>query len=135
MVNVKHFMDAIELQDGLRVWVEPVGLTRDLRAWCGVDSVAPQLGPPRELADWYEEHNPQDAYEFFRGSYHEHLSRESHLNVLRQLAWQGTTGNITLLHQGSHPSYNTAAALHEFLSELSAYCPPYACTLSSACVA
>jgi uncharacterized protein YeaO (DUF488 family) len=125
MVNVKHFMDPVEPEDGRRIWIEPVALTADLRRWCEVRDVLSHLGPPRELWDWYEEHDPRDAYDFFRGRYHEHLSHGAHLNTLHQLAWQGTAGNLTLLHQGTDPSYNTAAALHEFLSELRAYCPPF----------
>jgi hypothetical protein len=31
--------------------------------------------------------------------------------------------NVTLLHQGDDCEHNTATALHEFLSELEAYCP------------
>ena len=125
MVSVKHFMDAIAPEDGQRVWVEPFGLAPDLRRWCQVNQVLPQFGPPQELAIWYEQRDARGAYEFFRGSYHQYLSRGTHLDALRQLAWQGAIGNITLLHQGVDPSCNTATAVNEFLCDLSPYCPPY----------
>ena len=32
MIKVKHFMDEVESDDGKRMWVEPIGLTRDLLA-------------------------------------------------------------------------------------------------------
>ena len=122
MINVKHFMDTVELDDGMRLWIEPMGLTSDLRTLCLVDFVLPRLGPPRDLWEWFE-NNPQ-GYEFFRGRYHEYLSCSRLKPLLQQLANAATRANVTLLHQGTDPQQNTATALYEFLSELGAYCPP-----------
>lgn len=122
MIKVKHLLDAPEEDDGARLWVEPVGLTLDLRQWCRVDHVLPHLGPPAELARWFEEH--PDAYDVFRGRYHEHLSRSNLRTALAQLARLAREQNITLLHHGDNPAQNTGVALHEFLSELSAYSQP-----------
>ena len=122
MIKVKHFMDAIEWDDGTRIWVEPMRLTRDLRHLCAVTLVFPHLGPPRELWEWFERH--PDGYDYFRGRYHEHLCNSAMLPALRQLARAANHDTFTLLHQSSDPAHNTAVALHEFLSELSAYCPP-----------
>ena len=33
MIKVKHFLDAVEQDDGQRLWVEPIGLCNDLREW------------------------------------------------------------------------------------------------------
>lgn len=122
MIKVKHFLESPEPDDNERLWVEPLGLTRDLRKWCGVTGVLPQLGPPRDVWDWFEQ-NP-DGYEFFRAVYHEHLTHCPYRRALRQLACLSEQVNITLLHQGGDPDRNTAAALHEFLNELRVYGPP-----------
>jgi uncharacterized protein YeaO (DUF488 family) len=119
MIKVKHLMDDIEADDGQRISVEPFGLTRDLREWCRVDHVLPHLGPSRELFEWLEEH--PDGYDYFRGEYHELLTRSPYLPALRHLAASGQQENFTLLHQGNDPNENSAAALHEFLSELRAW--------------
>ena len=64
-----------------------------------------------------------DGYEYFRGQYHECLSKGPYRTALQQLACAAMKENITLVHQGDDPQHNTATALHEFLSELEAYCP------------
>ena len=121
MIKVKHFLDAVEPDDGQRIWVESVSLTRDLREWCKVTHVLPHLGP-RELADWLEEH--PDGYDYFRGRYHECLQHGPYRAVLQQLACASLGHRITLLHQGDDPQHNSATALYEFITELEAYCPP-----------
>src|SRR5688572_23893744 len=119
MLKVKHFMDAVEPDDGCRVWVEPMGLTRDLRGWCDVHVVLSRFGPPRELWDWFEERGGgADAYEFFRGAYHLHLSRRPDRQSLQELARRAMHADFTLLHQAEDPEHNTATALYEFVTEL-----------------
>lgn len=124
MIKVKHLFDAVERSDGQRIWIEPISLTRDLRQWCGIDQLATHLGPPMELWEWFNEH--PDAYEDFRGRYHDYLSSSPHLSTLEQLARVAQKWEITLVHQGDDATCNSAAALHEFLSELQAYIPPEA---------
>jgi uncharacterized protein YeaO (DUF488 family) len=125
MLKAKHFMDAIEPDDGCRLWVEPIGLTRDLRQWCQVHGQLVRFGPPRQLWEWFEERGGgADAYEFFRGAYHVYLSSTADSQTLSELARQAMRANFTLLHQGLDPQYNTATALHEFVIELQSYCPP-----------
>lgn len=119
MIKFKHLMDASEEDDGQRLWVEPVGLTKDLREWCTVDHVLPHLGPPAEIWEWYAEH--PDGYEHFRGVYHEHLDRGPYRKALIQLARAGINEDFTLVHQGDDPAHNTATALYEYLSELRAH--------------
>lgn len=121
MIKVKHFLEAVEPGDGQRVWVEPIALTKDLCGWCKVDHVLSHLGPPRQLWDWFSEH--VEGYEYFRGCYHEHLAKGCYRDALQQLACAAMKEDFTLLHQGDDASHNTAAALHEFLSELEAWCP------------
>src|SRR5581483_7961049 len=75
MIKVKHVFDAIEEDDGVRIWIEPVGLTLDLCQWCQVHRLLPHLGPPMELWSWFEDH--PSGYDTFRDGYHEHLSRFS----------------------------------------------------------
>jgi uncharacterized protein YeaO (DUF488 family) len=122
MIKVKHVMDPVEKDDGQRLWVEPIGLCKDMCKWCKVDTVLSELGPPMQVWDWFEEH--QDGYEYFRGVYHEALSKSPHKPAMQMMAAAASRQNFTLLHSGDDDCRNTATALHEFLSELSAYCPP-----------
>ncbi len=122
MIKIKHFLEVVESDDGKRIWVEPIGLTRELREWCKIDHVMPHLGPPLELWHWFEEH--PDGYEFFRGRYHEALASGPYKTALQQLARAGVRETFTLIHHNDDSRHNTATALYEYLSELSAYCRP-----------
>jgi uncharacterized protein YeaO (DUF488 family) len=121
MIKIKHFLDGVEEDDGKRLWIEAIGLTRDLVDWCRIDFVLPHLGPPTKLCEWFEEH--PDGYDFFRGKYHEALTSGPYRAALQHLAAAATKENFTLTYQGDDPQHNTATALYEFLSELSAYKP------------
>ncbi|QOV87989.1 DUF488 family protein, N3 subclade [Humisphaera borealis] len=121
MIKVKHLMDALEPDDGQRLWVEAVGLARDLREWCKVDHVLSHLGPSANLTDWFEKH--PDGYDYFRTRYHEALAKSPYKVALQHLAKAAIDENFTLLHTGDDPSQNAASALHEFLSELRAWSP------------
>ncbi len=122
MIYVKHLLDAVEKSDGQRMWVEPIGLTKDLREWCKVDHVLSHLGPPREAWKVLEEH--PDAYDFFRARYHEFLSRSQYRPALQALATAGLREDFTLVHQSDDPEHNSATALRDFISELEAYSKP-----------
>lgn len=122
MIKIKNVFDAIEPDDGQRLWVEPIGLTADLSEWCKVDHQFVNLGPPVVLWRWFGDH--PDGYDYFRGKYHEHLGRANRRAALMRLATAGLKENFTLLHQGDDPKQNTATALYEYLIELQAYCKP-----------
>jgi uncharacterized protein YeaO (DUF488 family) len=123
MIKVKHLMDEVEHDDGQRLWVEPIGLTRDMREWCSVHEVLPQFGPP--IALWrLLETRPEEAYDYFRGRYHEHLAAGQLKPALQALAQAGMHENFTLLHQSLDREHNTATALRDFISELEAYIKP-----------
>jgi uncharacterized protein YeaO (DUF488 family) len=122
MIKIKHLLEPIADDDGQRLWVEPIGLTRDLAEWCRVDHVLPHLGPPKELWEWFQDH--PDGYEYFRGKYHEYLQNSKYRPALQHMAAAMLKEDFTLIHQGDNPGENSAVALYEFLSELSAYCPP-----------
>ena len=119
MIRVKHFLDKVEPDDGQRLWVEPFGLTRELREWCEVAHVLPHLGPPRALWEWFDEH--PDGYDYFRARYHGTLANSKYKPALRHLAQAGLRETFTLLHQGDDPERNSAIALQEFLNELEAW--------------
>src|SRR5271154_5181637 len=121
MIKVKHLMEAVEATDGKRIWTESFGLTKDLCQWCKVDHVLPHLGPPMKLWNWFEEH--PDGYEYFRGQYHQALSAGPYRPALQHLAAAAAKDNFTLTYQGDDAQHNTATALYEFISELSAYKP------------
>lgn len=122
MIQIKHLFDAVEPGDGQRIWVEPIGLTLDLREWCKIDHVLNHLGPSMKLWEWFENH-PQ-GYEYFRAKYHQALADGPYRGAMIQLVTAARKNNFTLIHQGDDPEHNPATALHEFLSELEAYVPP-----------
>ncbi len=122
MIKVKHFCDAVEPDDGQRIWVEPINCTIDLREMCSINHVLAHLGPPIDLWNWFEQH--PDGYEFFRGTYHDRLSKSQYRPALEKLAAAARSENFTLIHQGDDPLHNTATALYEFLVELQAYSTP-----------
>jgi len=119
MVRVKHFLDTQDHDDGKRLWVEPLGLTKDLQEMCHVDVVLNELGPPVKLAKWFERH--PDDYDRFRAAYHGWLAHGPFRRALQGLARASAHESFTLLHQGDSPNENTASALAEFISELEAY--------------
>ena len=122
MIKVKHLLEAVDESDGQRLWVDPVGLCKDLREWCRVDHVLPHLGPPVNVWRVLEEH--PDAYDYFRAQYHEHLRHSQYKVALQQLACASRRETFTLLHASEDEEHNSAVALHEFLSELESYCKP-----------
>ena len=117
-------LDPVEREDGQRIWIEPIGLTKDLTQWCSIHHVLTHLGPPLELWNWYEEH--PDGYEYFRGRYHDHLGKGPYRAALQALARAALNEDFTLVHQGDDSEHNTATALYEFLIELQAYKSPEA---------
>jgi uncharacterized protein YeaO (DUF488 family) len=122
MIHVKHLLEPVEPNDGQRIWVEPIGLTLDLREWCKVDHILSNFGPPMQVWRWYEDH--PEGYEYFRAKYHESLTNSPHRPMLMDLVAAGRQADFTLIHQGDDSQKNTATALQEFLSELEAYAPP-----------
>jgi uncharacterized protein YeaO (DUF488 family) len=122
MIKIKHLMDAVEKDDGSRLWVEPFGLTKDFCEWCAVDHVLSHVGPPMQLWEWFDEH--PDGYGYFRGKYHEWLAKSKYKSALMELAQASVRNTFTLVHQGEDPEHNTAVALYEFLSELGSYAKP-----------
>ncbi len=121
MIKIKHFLDAIEEDDGQRIWVESHGLTKDLREWCEVDHVLPHLGPSVKLNDWFEKH--PDAYDYFAEKYHRVLDKSPYRGALRDLAQASADENFTLLYAGDDAAHNTATAMYEYLMELQ-FSPP-----------
>jgi len=121
MIKAKHFLDRIESDDGPRMWVESIGLTKDFQQWRSVDHILPHLGPPRNLGEWFAAH--RDEYGAFRGRYHEWLSNSPYRAALQHLACDSLKSNFTLLHAGDDPAHNCATALREFIAELEAYGP------------
>jgi uncharacterized protein YeaO (DUF488 family) len=122
MIKVKQVLDDLEKDDGLRVWVEPIGCTRDLQELCRIDRVESRLGPSVHLWRWFEQH--PGAYDYFRAQYHELLHNGPHRAALEDLIRASRVGTVTLLHQSDNPVHNTAMALYEFLCELEAYIKP-----------
>ena len=121
MIKAKHFLDQIDADDGPRLWVESIGLTKDLQEWQSVDHVLTHLGPPRETWSWFAAH--PDGYDEFRDRYHECLSKSPYRSALQRLACESIKTNFTLVHAGDDPAHNSATALREFIVQLEPYCP------------
>ncbi len=122
MIRVKHVLDEVEQDDGERLWVEPIGLCKDLREWCKVDHVLPHLGPPINAWKVLEDH--PDAYDFFRTRYHDALRRSQYRAALQSLAIASRHEDFTLLHQSDDGEHNSATALQEYLMELESFAKP-----------
>ena len=114
MIKVKSIFDTVEQDDGVRIWVEPIGLTRDLQQWCDVDYVLPQVGPP--LRAWNELRERPERYDYFAAKYHAFLVQDARRTLLAQLAALGASRGLTLLHQGDDPCQNSATVLFEHLA-------------------
>jgi uncharacterized protein YeaO (DUF488 family) len=122
MILVKHLLDDVSEEDGERIWIEPIGLTLDLRDWCKIDHVVSHLGPSMELWRWFEDH--PEGYDYFRAKYHDTLAASPHRQAMIELVATARHENFTLVHQSDDSEHNTATAFHEFLCELEAYVPP-----------
>src|SRR5438477_2217692 len=44
MILIKHFTDAPEADDGVRMWIEPIELVPEICTWCRVDHCLTHLG-------------------------------------------------------------------------------------------
>ncbi len=122
MIRVKSLFDRQDPHDGIRLYVEPGGLTRDLIEWCDVDHLLFNAAPPRKLVEWYESH--PNNYEIFRGRYHEWLHKSKFLAAIDELAAAAREETYTLLHTGDDAEHNTATALADFLSERQGWAKP-----------
>lgn len=118
MLSVKHFTELGETADGPRVWVEPIGITRDLCEWCHIDVLATEFAPPAMLWEWLEERPGAARYLVFRRAYRDWLQMHCDADSLRTLAELAASRPITLLHQGGDPRFNTAGALRDLLEEM-----------------
>lgn len=115
MIKVKSLFDQVEEDDGVRLFVEPCGLTRDLVEWCAVHHVLSNIAPPKKLAQYLD--GKPDRYDNFRGQYHEWLSGSKFVPALDELARAAREENYTLLHTGDDAERNVATALAEYLTE------------------
>lgn len=115
MIKVKSLFDRVEADDGVRLFVEPVGLTRDFVEWCNVHHVLSNVAPPRKLAQFLD--GRPERYDMFRGQYHQWLGASKFVPALDELARASREENYTLLHTGDDAERNVAAALAEFLTE------------------
>lgn len=118
MIKIKHVMEPVGVDDGARLWVEPVGLTREFQEWCQVDALLTQLGPPPLLWNWHQQHADPKGHEIFSGAYRAYLAAIPHQSVLRELARVGSRSTFTLLYQGPDSEHNTAKVLQELLEQL-----------------
>ena len=118
MIFVKHLFDVPQAQDGERIWIDSIGLTRDLIEWCQIAHVMTNLGPSKETAAWFEEHPA--GFDFFEAEYLEELRSSPSIISMRGLAAASTNKSFTLVHHGHHPVENSATVLGTFLLDLAA---------------
>jgi DNA-3-methyladenine glycosylase len=117
MIKIKNLFDSVEPDDGERIWIEPIGLTLDLREWCRVDHLMSNLGPSMELFDWFAAH--PSGYDYVEDQYERQLQGGEYEVALRGLASAARYRNYTLIHQGFNRDENSAAVLRAYLSALS----------------
>jgi uncharacterized protein YeaO (DUF488 family) len=121
MIRIKHLFDSVDTQDGERIWIEPIGLTRDFVEWCKITHVMSSLGPSKEMVEWLDQH--PSCFDFFEAQYLAELNSSKYMTSLRGLAVASRTQTFTLIHQGEKPNENSAVVLRNFLAELSARVP------------
>lgn len=119
VIKVKHLMDALEEDDGVRIWVEPIGLTRDLAEWCSIDNVIPQMTPSQKTI-FVATH--AEGFDYYVQRFHEELRKSPQAPTLKALAMASRVENFTLIHASEDPAQNCAMALFEYLAELAAEC-------------
>lgn len=119
MIKVKHLMDPIEDDDGLRIWVEPIGLTRDLAEWCHIDNVIAPLAPSQRTI-FVATHS--EGFDYYVARFHQELRTSPQAGTLKALAMASRVENFTLIHASDDPAQNCAMALFEYLAELAAEC-------------
>lgn len=115
MIKVKNLFDRPDPDDGVRLFVEPPGLTKDLVEWCEVHHVLANVAPPRRMVQSFDAR--ADRYDSFRGQYHDWLSHSKYVAALDELARAAQGENYTLLHTADDAEHNVATALAEFLAE------------------
>jgi uncharacterized protein YeaO (DUF488 family) len=116
MICIKHLFDPVEAQDGERIWIEPGGLTHDLKDICQITHIMSTLGPSAELAAVFEQH--PNCFDFFEDQYLEELRSSAYLTSMRGLAAASVHQTFTLIYLGDNSKENCAVVLHRFLSEL-----------------
>jgi len=84
VIRVKNLFDQVEPDDGVRLFVEPTGLTLDLVEWCAVHHVLNNIAPPKRMLRSLE--GGPDRYPEFRGQYHDWLSGSKFGPALDELA-------------------------------------------------
>ena len=120
MIKVKHLMDPLEEDDGLRIWVEPIGLTRDLQEWCYIDNLLMPLTASQRTI--FAATRDTEAFDYYVARFHQDLRNSPHAATLKSLAAASRNENFTLIHASDDPSQNCAMALFEFLAELASEC-------------
>jgi uncharacterized protein YeaO (DUF488 family) len=121
MIRIKHLFDPVDKGDGERIWIEPVGLTRDFVEWFNIAHVMSNLGPSKEIAEWFEQHPA--CFDFFEDQYLTELQSSQYITSLRGLAVASLSQTFTLIYQGDKPNENSAIVLSNFLAELAAHVP------------
>jgi uncharacterized protein YeaO (DUF488 family) len=119
VIKIKHLMDEVEDDDGVRMWVEPINLTRDLQEWCEVDVVLAPLAPCQSLIHALA--GDAETFDSLMIRFHDELRRSPNADTLRSLAIGSLTETFTLLHASDDNAQNCAVALFEFLVELASH--------------
>ncbi|MEM0146681.1 MAG: DUF488 family protein [Conexivisphaerales archaeon] len=111
MIRVKRVYESKEKDDGSWVLVErlwPRGIKKEK-----IDLWMKEVAPSNELRIWFS-HDPA-KWEEFKKKYTVELKNN---NKVRELAYMGKKGNITIVYATSNTQMNGAIVLKEFLDKL-----------------
>jgi uncharacterized protein YeaO (DUF488 family) len=116
-LGIKSVRDPTSPDDGQRILTDrlwPRGVSKEnarVSEWCK------DFAPSKELRQWFG-HDPERWAEF-RRRYHQELVAADRLDGLRQLRDRSRRERITLVYDAHDHEHNEAAALLQFIHQLS----------------
>jgi uncharacterized protein YeaO (DUF488 family) len=115
MIRIRRIYDPEETGEHYTVFVDrlwPRGISKEKAGW---NEWMKEISPSDELRKWYN-HDPERWMEFKQLYKNELIHKQDELKKLKQLEIKH--GTLTLLYSSREKNYNNAAALREFLMEL-----------------
>jgi uncharacterized protein YeaO (DUF488 family) len=116
MLKIKRVYDEKSTEDGERIYVDriwPRGLTKERAA---IDEWLKELSPSDDLRKWFG-HEPEKFREFKRRYLTELLDPAKQV-LLKKVARQAETIDVTLLFSAKDTKYNNAVVLLELIGKI-----------------
>ena len=115
MIRIRRIYDQVAPGEGYRILIDrlwPRGISKEKAGW---DEWMKEIAPSNELRKWYN-HDPGKWTEFKRQYRNELAPKQHELLKLKKL--EASHGTLTLLYSSAEKELNNAAALREFLTEI-----------------